>query len=160
MKDLLEQIKAIFDDIKIQHTIFAMPFAVMSAFLAAGGIPKWNAFFWILVCLFGARNAAMAFNRIVDARYDRLNPRIKNRPLAAGTINVFSYWLFLILSSVLFIFASSMLNQLALLLSPAALFIIFFYSFTKRFTSFSHVFLGISLSIAPIGAWVGIREEI
>ncbi len=160
MNNFFGRVGIIFSDIKIQHTVFALPFAVMSAFMAAEGMPEWEALFWILVCMFGARNAAMVFNRIVDAGYDRLNPRTESRPLAARAINVGSYWVFLVLSSVLFVFASYMLNQLAFFLSPLALIIVFFYSFTKRFTVFSHIFLGLALSIAPIGAWIAIREEI
>lgn len=160
MKDLLGKLKIIFIDIKIQHTVFALPFAVMSAFLAAGGMPRPVKLWWIIVAMFGARSSAMAFNRIVDSRFDAANRRTRDRALPAGKVNVELYWVFLVMSSALFIFASAMLNRLAFMLSPVALAIVFFYSFTKRFTSFSHVFLGIALSVAPVGAWVAIREEI
>ncbi len=156
----MEKLRAILADIKIQHTIFALPFAVMSAFLAAEGMPEARALLWIVVAMVGARSAAMAFNRIVDAKYDKANPRTQNRALPAGKVLVWQYWVFLVGASIVFIIASGMLNQLALMLSPVALAIIFFYSFTKRFTSLSHLFLGIALSIAPVGAWVAIREEI
>jgi 4-hydroxybenzoate polyprenyltransferase len=157
---LLAKLSAIFADIKIQHTVFALPFAVMSAFIAAEGMPEAEKMMWIVVCMVGARSAAMAFNRIVDARFDEKNPRTQERALPSGRVDVKSYWLFLIVSSALFIFAAGMLNSLALYLSPVALVIVFFYSLTKRFTAYSHFWLGLAISIAPVGAWVAIREEI
>jgi len=150
----------IFSDIKIQHTVFALPFAVMSAFLAAGGMPEIKKLLWIIVCMLGARSAALAFNRIVDARFDKENPRTRDRALPSGKINVGNYAVFLVASSALFIFSAWMLNSLAFYLSPVALAIVFFYSLTKRFTAFSHFWLGLAISIAPVGAWVAIREEI
>lgn len=150
----------IFSDIKIQHTVFALPFAVMSAFLAAEGFPETEKLVWIIVCMVGARSAAMAFNRIVDARFDKENPRTRDRALPSGKINVGNYAVFLVASSALFIFSAWMLNSLAFYLSPVALAIVFFYSLTKRFTAFSHFWLGLAISIAPVGAWVAIREEI
>ena len=150
----------IFSDIKIQHTVFALPFAVMSAFLSAGGLPETEKLLWIIVCMVGARSAAMAFNRIVDARFDKENPRTRDRALPSGKINVGNYAVFLVASSALFIFSAWMLNSLAFYLSPVALAIVFFYSLTKRFTAFSHFWLGLAISIAPVGAWVAIREEI
>ena len=156
----LKEIKIIFTDIKIQHTVFALPFAVMSAFLAAEGIPELGTLMWILMAMFGARNAAMVFNRIADSKLDRLNPRTKDRALPAGKSTAGQYWIFLVLSSVIFLFSAYMLNSLAFALSPVALGIIFGYSFAKRFTSLSHLWLGIAISIAPVGAWVAVREEI
>ena len=150
----------IFSDIKIQHTVFALPFAVMSAFLAAEGFPETEKLVWIIVCMVGARSAAMAFNRIVDARFDKENPRTQDRALPSRKINAGNYAVFLIASSALFVFAAWMLNSLAFYLSPVALAIVFFYSLTKRFTAFSHFWLGLAISIAPVGAWVAIREEI
>ncbi len=157
---MLAKLKIIFSDIKIQHTVFALPFAVMSAFLAADGMPKWETLGWILVAMFGARSSALAFNRIVDATLDEKNPRTVDRALTAGKINRTQYMEFLIFSAAIFVGAAAMLNQLALMLSPVALAIVFFYSFTKRFTVYSHVFLGFALSVAPVGAWVAVREEI
>ena len=150
----------IFSDIKIQHTVFALPFAVRSAFLAAEGFPETEKLVWIIVCMVGARSAAMAFNRIVDARFDKENPRTQDRALPSGKINVGNYAVFLVASSALFVFSAWMLNSLAFYLSPVALAIVFFYSLTKRFTAFSHFWLGLAISIAPVGAWVAIREEI
>ena len=157
---MLAKLSAIFKDIKIQHTVFALPFAVMSAFIASGGLPETEKLAWIVVCMLGARSAAMAFNRIIDARFDAKNPRTQGRALPSGRVDKNSYWLFLIVFSLVFIFSAGMLNQLALYLSPLALIIIFFYSLTKRFTLYSHFWLGLAISIAPIGAWVAIREEI
>ena len=157
---MLAKLKIIFSDIKIQHTVFALPFAVMSAFLAADGLPEWATLGWIVVAMFGARNAAMAFNRIVDAKLDARNPRTSGRALPEGKVTLKQYAVFLALSSSLLIWASYMLNPLAFYLSPVALAIVFFYSITKRFTSWSHVVLGFALACAPVGAWVAVREEI
>ena len=145
---LLAKLSAIFADIKIQHTVFALPFAVMSAFIAAGGMPEAEKMMWIVVCMVGARSAAMAFNRIVDARFDVKNPRTQERALPSRRVDMKSYWLFLIVSSGFFIFSAGMLNSLALYLSPVALVIVFFYSLTKRFTAYSHFWLGLAISIA------------
>ena len=158
--DFLKNIKIIFTDIKIAHTVFALPFAVMSAFLAAEGMPGLGKLIWILIAMFSARNGAMAFNRIVDSKLDRLNPRTKDRALPARKSTAKQYWVFLILSSFVFLFSAYMLNSLAFALSPVALGIIFGYSFAKRFTSLSHLWLGVAISIAPVGAWVAVREEI
>ena len=132
----------------------------MSAFIAAGGWPETEKLVWIVMCMVGARSAAMAFNRIIDARFDAKNPRTQGRAIPSGRVDESSYWLFLIAFSLVFIFSAGMLNQLALYLSPLALIIIFFYSLTKRFTVYSHFWLGLAISIAPVGAWVAIREEI
>ena len=113
----------------------------MSAFIAAEGMPELEKLLWILVCMVGARSAAMAFNRIMDARFDMRNPRTQGRAIPSGQVDVKSYWLFLIVSSAIFIFAAGMLNLLALYLSPVALVIVFFYSLTKRFTAYSHFWL-------------------
>jgi 4-hydroxybenzoate polyprenyltransferase len=110
--------------------------------------------------MFGARNAAMAFNRIVDAKLDARNPRTQNRALPEGKVTIAQYVVFLVISSALLIWASYMLNPLAFYLSPVALAIVFFYSITKRFTHWSHVFLGFALACAPVGAWVAVKAEI
>ena len=158
--DFFKNIKIIFTDIKIAHTVFALPFAVMSAFLAAEGMPGLGELIWILIAMLSARNSAMAFNRITDAKIDGLNPRTKDRALPARKSTAKQYWVFLILSSFVFLFSAYMLNSLAFALSPVALGIIFGYSFAKRFTSLSHLWLGVAISIAPVGAWVAVREEI
>ena len=155
-----KNVKIIFTDIKIAHTVFALPFAVMSAFLASEGMPDIGKLMWILIAMFTARNSAMAFNRIVDVKIDKLNPRTKDRALPARKSTAKQYWVFLILSSLVFLFSAFMLNSLAFALSPVALVIVFGYSFAKRFTSLSHLWLGVAISIAPVGAWVAVREEI
>ncbi len=160
MTELFKKLNIIFSDIKLQHTVFALPFAVMSAFLAAEGFPETEKLLWILLAMVAARSSAMAFNRIVDARYDAKNPRTEGRALPAGKIGTGAYVVFLVASSLIFIFAAAMLNQLAFYLSPVALAIVFFYSLTKRFTAYSHFWLGLAISVAPVGAWVAIREEI
>jgi len=147
-------------DIKIEHTLFAMPFALMSAFLAAGGIPPGREILLLIVAVVFARSAAMAFNRIADAGFDSSNPRTYGRPLASGQAGRAVYILFVAGASAGFIFSAWLLNPLAFLLSPVALGVIFFYSFTKRFTVWSHFFLGLALSLAPIGGWVAVKGEI
>ncbi|OGW18880.1 MAG: 4-hydroxybenzoate octaprenyltransferase [Nitrospinae bacterium RIFCSPLOWO2_12_FULL_45_22] len=155
-----DKLKVILQDIKFQHSIFALPFALMSAFLAAQGIPPLNKLLWILVAMVSARSSAMAFNRMVDFKYDRLNPRTQAWALPAGQINLWQYGLFLALNLGLFFFACYSLNSLAFYLAPVAIAIIFFYSFTKRLTYLNHLFLGLALGIAPVGAWIAIREEL
>lgn len=143
--------------IKFEHTIFALPFALMSAVVAAEGIPAWRTLGWIVVAMVGARSAAMAFNRIADVRYDAENPRTANRALPKGLVSVGQAWMFVIVSIALFVLAAGMLNRLALVLSPVALVVVMGYSFTKRFMSWSHVVLGVALGIAPVGAWIAVR---
>ena len=158
--NLLKDIKTFFIEIKIEHTLFALPFAFMSAFIASNGIPPKEKIFWILVAMVGARTWAMTFNRIADFRFDAINPRTKNRALPSKILSKKKMWVFGILSILIFELAAYRLNRLAFILSPLALLVITFYSFTKRFTSFSHIFLGLSLSIAPLGAWVAVQGEI
>ena len=146
--------------VKIQHTVFALPFALMSALAAANGQIPFETLFWILVAMVGARSSAMTFNRIVDRGIDAINPRTATRAVATGEISVASAWATLVIATGFFILAAAMLNRLALVLSPVALLVIWGYSLTKRFTQWSHLFLGLSLGIAPVGAWVAVRGEI
>lgn len=146
--------------IKFEHTIFALPFAFLGAFLAAGGIPQGRTIFWILAAMFGARSAAMAFNRLVDRRWDALNPRTRQRELPQRLLQPGFVRAFVAGSSALFVFAAWMLNPLAFILSPLALAIVFLYSYTKRFTPFSHLFLGLSLAMAPVGGWIAVAGEV
>jgi len=157
---IVMRLNEILRDIKIQHTVFAMPFAFMSAFIAADGWPGWELFAWIALAMFFARSAAMAFNRLVDADFDRLNPRTKNRALPAGLAAKSDYALFTVLCGAGFVGVCWMINPLAFRLSFPALLIVFFYSYTKRFTAYSHFFLGLALALAPVGAWVAVKEEI
>jgi 4-hydroxybenzoate polyprenyltransferase len=145
--------------IKIEHTLFALPFAFLGAVLAARGLPTPWQILWIVVAMVGARSAAMAFNRIADRSFDARNPRTASRALPAGLLSVGFVWAFTIASAALLVVAAAMLNRLALILSPVALACVLLYSFTKRWTQFSHLVLGASLSIAPTGAWIAVRGE-
>jgi 4-hydroxybenzoate polyprenyltransferase len=146
--------------IKIEHTLFALPFAFLGAVLAANGFPSINQILWITLAMIGARSTAMAFNRIVDKDYDARNPRTRMRALPAGVLSVGFAWAFTIVAAALFFFAAAMLNQLTLLLAPIALASVLLYSFTKLLTLFSHIVLGWCLSIAPTGAWIAVRGAI
>ncbi len=146
--------------IKIEHTLFALPFAFLGAVLAAGGLPTAWQILWIVVAMVGARSAAMAFNRIADRNFDAKNPRTASRALPAGLLSVGFVWVFTIAAAALFLVAAAMLNRLTLILSPVALACVLSYSFTKRWTQFSHIVLGASLAIAPTGAWIAVRGEL
>jgi 4-hydroxybenzoate polyprenyltransferase len=146
--------------IKIEHTLFALPFAFLGALLAANGLPSLRQILWIVVAMVGARSAAMAFNRIADRNIDGRNPRTATRALPAGLLSVGFVWGFTIVSATVFLVAAAMLNRLTLLLAPVALGSVLLYSFTKRWTQFSHIMLGWCLSIAPTGAWIAVRGEI
>ncbi len=156
------QTRIILEMIKFEHTVFMLPFALMAAVIA--GRHNWPLFWskipWILLAMVGARSAAMAFNRIVDRRFDALNPRTASRALPAGQLTVSQVTVFTVVASALLVVAAAMLNPLALALSPVALAVVFFYSYTKRFTSLSHLALGVALSIAPAGAWIAITGRL
>ncbi len=157
---MLKNLKTTLEMIKIEHTLFALPFAFLGAVLAAQGMPSGRQIFWIVVAMVGARSAAMAFNRLVDARYDAENPRTRTRAIPAGLLSPQFVMLFTIVSAGLFFLATYMLNRLTLLLSPIALISVLFYSYTKRFTAMAHLVLGWCLSIAPAGAWIAVRGAI
>jgi 4-hydroxybenzoate polyprenyltransferase len=146
--------------IKIEHTLFALPFAFLGAVLAAKGLPSAWQVLWIIVAMVGARSAAMAFNRIADRSFDAKNPRTATRAIPAGLLSVSFVWAFTLASAALFLLAAAMLNRLTLLLAPVALACVLLYSFTKRWTQFSHFVLGACLSIAPTAAWIAVRGEI
>jgi len=156
---MLKNLKITLEMIKFEHTLFALPFAILGAVLAAKGIPSLEKLFWISMCMVGARSAAMAFNRLVDQKFDAANPRTKTRAIPAGLLSSRFVLIFTIISSALFLFSSAQLNQLTLILSPIALGSVLFYSYTKRFTSFSHLVLGWCLAIAPTGAWIAITGQ-
>ncbi len=143
--------------IKFSHTIFALPFALSGALLAAGGLPTVAQLFWIVMAMVGARTAAMALNRLIDAEIDARNPRTAGRAIPAGLISKGVTVAFIVGSLALLLVSAAQLNQLCLLLSPLAIFFLVLYSYCKRFTSLAHVVLGICLAVAPIGAWVAIR---
>ncbi len=154
---VLKRIRILLEMIKFEHTIFALPFAFLGAVLAARGLPRPAQIGWIVLAMVGARSAAMSFNRLVDLPFDARNPRTANRALPKGILAGSFVVAFIAVSSGLLVFAAAMLNPLALKLSPVALGIVFFYSYTKRFTWWTHMFLGISLACAPIGAWIALR---
>lgn len=153
----LRKTRVLLEMIKFEHTVFALPFALTAAVVAADGIPSWRILGWILAAMVGARSAAMAFNRIADRQIDAKNPRTANRAIPAGTVSVGAAWVFTIISAAIFVLAAAMLNRLALYLSPVALVVVLGYSYTKRFTSWSHLVLGLALGIAPVGAWIAVR---
>ncbi len=154
------RIQIVLEMIKFEHSVFALPFALTGALLAArasrNGWPTLRQIAWIVVAMVAARSAAMTINRIVDLRYDRENPRTSKRALATGDLSVPFAWLFTIVAVGLFFVAAWQLNRLALELAPVALAILFFYSFTKRFTNWSHLFLGFALGISPAAAWIAV----
>lgn len=153
----MRALREILEMIKFEHTLFALPFALMSAVIAAHGLPSWSVLGWILLAMVGARSAAMTMNRIIDAAIDAKNPRTATRAIPAARISLAQAWLFTVVMSLLFIYAAFRLNTLALWLSPVALLWVFGYSFTKRFTSFCHLWLGLGLAIAPMGAWIAVQ---
>lgn len=142
--------------VKFEHTVFALPFAFMAAVVAAGGMPQGRVALLILAAMVGARTAAMTFNRIVDVHIDRRNPRTANRELVTGAVTPVQAWGLFVFSVLLFLWAAFALNPLAFMLSPAALVVVLGYSYTKRFTSLSHLILGLALGIAPVGAWIAV----
>lgn len=157
MAQAFHNIRTTLEMIKIEHTLFALPFAFLGAVLAAGGIPSAWQIVWIIVAMVGARSTAMAFNRIADKDYDARNPRTQMRAIPAGLLSTRFVWGFTIISAAIFFMAAAMLNRLTLLLSPVALTSLVLYSYTKRWTLLSHLVLGWCLAIAPTGAWIAVR---
>jgi 4-hydroxybenzoate polyprenyltransferase len=152
-----KNVRTTLEMIKIEHTLFALPFAFLGAVLAAGGLPTVQQALWITLAMVGARSCAMAFNRIADRDIDARNPRTSNRALPSGALSVGFVWAFTLISAALFFTAAAMLNRLTLVLAPVALASILLYSYTKRWTMLSHLVLGWCLAIAPAGAWIAVR---
>ncbi|HEY0796327.1 MAG TPA: UbiA-like polyprenyltransferase [Acidisarcina sp.] len=157
---LLRNLGTTLEMIKWEHSIFVLPFALVGAMLASNGLPPMSKVAWIVVCMVTARSAAMAFNRLADADLDAANPRTAMRAIPAGMLSRHFVAGFTGLMSLLFIAAASRLNKEALLLSPLALGVVIFYSYTKRFTRWSHLFLGIAMGIAPSAAWIAVRGSL
>ena len=158
------RIRTVLEMIKFEHSVFALPFALVAALLAArstgSGWPTGGQILWIVVAMVGARSAAMTMNRIADLRYDRLNPRTQTRPLVTGQLSLGFAWAFTLAASAALVVAAWQLNRLALELSPVALAVLFFYSYTKRFTTWSHLVLGFCLGMSPAAAWIAIRGSL
>lgn len=157
---VLQNLRITLEMIKWEHSIFALPFALCGAMLAAGGFPTLRQLLWIIVAMVAARSAAMAFNRWADAAIDAQNPRTSTRALPAGHLSPLFVVTFVVVSSFVFILAASQLNRLALLLSPVALAVLLLYSYTKRVTRWSHLVLGFALGIAPSAAWIAVRGSL
>ncbi|MGB6482820.1 MAG: UbiA-like polyprenyltransferase [Candidatus Acidiferrales bacterium] len=162
------RIRTVLEMIKFEHSVFALPFALVGALLAeragragwpAGRTIAWQ-ICWIIVAMVGARSAAMTINRIADVRYDAANPRTQNRALPKGELSLRFAWAFTLISAAVLVIAAWQLNRLALELSPVALAILFLYSYTKRFTAWSHVVLGFCLGISPAAAWIAVRGSL
>jgi 4-hydroxybenzoate polyprenyltransferase len=156
----LRNLRVTLEMIKWEHSIFALPFALCGAMLAAGGFPTVHQLIWIIVAMVAARSAAMAFNRLVDASIDASNPRTRGRALPSGQLTPAFVATFVVVSSALLVLAASQLNRLALWLSPAALAVLLLYSYTKRFTRWSHLVLGFALGMAPAAAWIAVRGSL
>ncbi|WNF38026.1 UbiA-like polyprenyltransferase [Bacillaceae bacterium IKA-2] len=156
---MIKKLKIILEMIKFEHTIFALPFAFLGAVLGSllinGTWPTLSQWLWITLAMVGARSAAMALNRVIDAKIDKANPRTVDRAIPAGFISMIESIAFIIVSFALLFYAAFMLNMLAVYLLPVAVFFLVFYSYTKRFTWACHFFLGITIGIAPLGGWVG-----
>jgi 4-hydroxybenzoate polyprenyltransferase len=157
---MLKKIAILLEMVKFKLTIFAMPFALMGAFLAGRGTPDGLTFLWIILAMVGARTCAMGFNRIVDRHFDRANPRTAGRAIPAGEVRLVEAWAMVILAGLLFLFACYNLNALTLKLAPLALSLTLFYSLTKRFTSFCHLVLGVALAFSPLGGWVAVSGDL
>jgi 4-hydroxybenzoate polyprenyltransferase len=161
---MTSRIRTVLEMIKFEHSVFALPFALTGALLAARATqhswPNLRQILWIVVAMLAARSAAMTINRIADLRYDKANPRTKMRALATGALSISFAWIFTLIAVVVFLLAAWQLNTLALKLAPLAIAILFFYSFTKRFTSWSHLFLGFALGISPAAAWIAITGSL
>jgi 4-hydroxybenzoate polyprenyltransferase len=156
----LASLRTVLEMIKFEHTLFALPFALLGMILAAEGWPSWRTFGWIVVAMVGARSAAMAFNRLADRELDAENPRTAGRALPRGQVTVPFVAAFVLASVAVFLLAAWRLNRLTLLLAPVALLVLLGYSYTKRFTATSHLILGLALAGAPIGAWIAVRGDI
>jgi 4-hydroxybenzoate polyprenyltransferase len=157
---LLKNVTATLEMIKWEHSVFALPFALCGAMLAAGGSPNVHQLVWIIVAMVAARSAAMSFNRLADASIDAANPRTQARALPAGVLTHSFVLSFVLFSSAVFLLAAWELNRLAFILAPVALLVLLLYSYTKRFTRWSHLVLGFALGIAPAAAWIAVRGSL
>ena len=159
-RSLAFRVRTVLEMIKLEHTLFALPFAFLGMLLAAQGLPSWRTVGWIVVAMVGARSAAMGFNRLVDRHIDAKNPRTATRALPAGLLTPAFVAVFVVAAAALLVLAAWRLNPLALALSPVALLVLFLYSYTKRFTALCHLVLGLALAGAPLGAWIAVRGDV
>jgi 4-hydroxybenzoate polyprenyltransferase len=157
---VLHNLRVTLEMIKWEHSVFVLPFALCGAMLAANGIPSGHTLAWIIVAMVSARSAAMAFNRVADASIDAANPRTQTRALPAGTLTHGFVAAFVVISCAIFVLAASQLNHLSLMLAPVALGVVLLYSYTKRFTRWSHLVLGFAMGIAPSAAWIAVRGSL
>ena len=157
---LWRKLKITLEMIKVEHSVFALPFALTGAMLASNGWPAWRPVFWIVVAMVGARSAAMTFNRIADRVFDGKNPRTEKRALPAGHLTLRFAAAFTVISAALLVLAAWELNPLAFKLSPVALALLLLYSYTKRFTLLSHIVLGMCLGLSPVAAWIALRGDV
>jgi 4-hydroxybenzoate polyprenyltransferase len=155
-----QKLRIALEMIKVEHSVFALPFALTGAMLAAQGWPSWRQVFWIVVAMVGARSAAMTFNRIADREFDARNPRTEKRALPAGHLTLRFAAAFTVVSAALLVLAAWELNPLAFELSPVALALLLLYSYTKRFTLLSHAVLGMCLGLSPVAAWIALRGDV
>ena len=159
MGSISQKIKTYGELVMFSHTLFSLPFAMIALLIAADGLPEGKVLFWIMVCLFAGRNGANALNRLVDQKFDAMNPRTRSRHMPRGIVKPFEVLLITGLCYVLFVFGAYQINTLCFLLSPIALVLFTLYSFTKRFTWLCHVVLGITCAGAPVGAWIAVTES-
>jgi 4-hydroxybenzoate polyprenyltransferase len=157
---MFKKIAILLEMIKFEHSVFALPFALLGAFLAQGGVPDGVVFFWVVVAMVGARTCAMGFNRIADARFDRANPRTASRAIPAGAVKMGEAWAMVIVAGLLFFAACYQLNPLTFKLAAPALGLTLFYSLTKRFTWLCHVVLGVALAFSPLGGFVAVKGSL
>jgi 4-hydroxybenzoate polyprenyltransferase len=157
---ILRNLRITLEMIKWEHSVFALPFALCGAMLAANGLPTVHQMVWIIVAMVAARSSAMAFNRLADVHLDAANPRTQSRALPSGTLTPGFVSAFVVISAAVFVLAASQLSRLAFLLSPVALAVVLLYSYTKRYTRWSHLVLGLALGIAPAAAWIAVRNSL
>lgn len=156
----MSKLSAHINNIALHHTVFALPFAYMGLFLAAKGIPTFHDFIWVTLAMVGARSSALAMDNIVDLKFDKVQPRMKKRPLVAGTIKPVEVFVLIIISLAIFLFSAAQLASICLKLTPICLFFLLFYPYTKRFTFLCHYFLGVALAMAPAGGYMAVTGQL
>jgi 4-hydroxybenzoate polyprenyltransferase len=157
---VIDKVKTYMELIKVEHTLFALPFALTAALMAADGFPSLYQLFWIVVALFGARTSAMSLNRLIDAEIDARNPRTADRHIPRGLVKKGEALALALAGYAIMLFSAYKLNELALKLSPIAILVLTLYSFTKRFTWLCHLVLGVAVALAPLGAWVAVKAQV